>query len=174
MFVCAATGAFRIYLVKNKSAPELVSCLIDIAIWFGQHGYKLISARQDSDTAENSAEVRAILCRFPLNIENSGSAAPEAQSGNFVERCAQPYLKILFILISSTWNLGPRDWGLAALAAAFHFSQTFRERAESIGGGEYNRNQLITHKPTIIPIYPIIYGAIFTTFCWSTKSNNPK
>ena len=77
MFVWAATSGFLIYLVKNKSV-ELVPCLIDVTICFGQHGYKLFSARQHSGSAENSAEVRAALGSFSLNIENSGSAAPEA------------------------------------------------------------------------------------------------
>ena len=52
IFGCSATGAIRVYLVKNKSAQELVICLKDLHVWCGQHGHVMMILRQDSGTTE--------------------------------------------------------------------------------------------------------------------------
>ena len=64
--------------------------------------------------------------------------------------------------MNSTPNFGPGDWGLAVIAAAFHYASTMGVKAEFLSHGTKTRNQLITNRPTIIPDCPIEYGAMVT------------
>ena len=64
--------------------------------------------------------------------------------------------------MNSTPNFGPGDWGLAVIAASYHFASTMGEKAQFLSQGTKTMNQLITNRPTIIPDCPIEYGALVT------------
>ena len=174
LFCCLACGVLRAYLVKDKSAKELVVCLKDLHTWCAQYGHKLSVLRQDSGSTENSEEVRECLGSFPISVDNSGTAAPEFQRGNPIERLIQAFMKLVAILLNSTPNYGAEDWGIAVLAACDFFNATMGERAEFLSDGTKTRLQMITNHPRIIPTCPIEFGAIVTApYVGKTSQSSP-
>ena len=54
---------------------------------------------------------------------------------------------IVLIRMNSTLSFGPGNWGLAVIAAAFHYASTMGSKAEFLFQGTKTRNQLITNDP---------------------------
>ena len=135
IFLCATSGGFLVYLVKDKSAKQLVHCLKNLSTWLGQYGHRLVTLRQDAGSTENSQEVKEALSEFPINIDNSASASSESQAANPVERFIQAYMIMVLTLMNSTSNFGPGDWGLSIIAAAYHFASTISEKKDFLSQG---------------------------------------
>ena len=132
----------KILLVEDKSAENLILCVYVVETWLRQYGHTLVQLRQDAGSTENCTALQTSLGH--IAVENSASAAPEHQQANPAERTIQPFIQQFRILLGSSYNFSPKEWGVAVLATEYHFGGTMGSKARHISEGLQTRNQLIT------------------------------
>jgi hypothetical protein len=158
-FCCCATGAIKIFLVRDKSAESLIECIHQLETWLQRYGHVLKNLRSDAGSTENSDAVSRAISH--ISVDNS-PAAPENQQANPAERQLQSFMQQVKIMLASSHNISPREWGLAVLATEYHYAGTMGSKAKFLSDGTMTRNQLITNHPYRVSFTPIPFGSIVT------------
>ena len=171
---CLATGCPKLFLESDKDSEAFARCCMLIHVFCRQFGYTPAIIRIDSGTEGLSARTKELLGSYPMAIDNSSQANVESQNMNPIERGIQALKPEILILMNSTRNFGPADWGLAALAACRAIGSTQGYLAGLYSNGEKTRNQNITNRPFEVPPCPMAYGDPVTSPTINAKSGSPR
>ena len=88
VFVCCATGFFKKFLTRNKTAETAEKCLREVVSFFRRYGHTVRRLKFDRGSVENSAHIDDVMAE--LKIE-ALPAAVETQRMNTIERHYQTF-----------------------------------------------------------------------------------